>query len=318
MIGSAIGTGTGLYLVLTQDTSHGSHDDHDDHHEGTGVVAEEMAAKAVELKEAPIAEKVTEKEEQVDKDANTILKEKAEKAKEEAKKKAEEAKEKAKEMGEEAKDTVKGEKEEKEEPKEETKEDKLEKANKEDPNQGKKPSDTDKVSLSRIYFCEPANHAQPDARKEDKSFNEMSGKQSGLSNDETHHSTQPGKDDSKSKKGEGVADTAKLKGTVSPDRPSVSTRIVWFSGALLIRSRLRTRRSVARPSRTRTHRSFLVSLSHKSRHLSGIKLRQATVQCKTTVILKLFELSNLIPRQCVMPLHLTFFAGLMRCYAICE
>jgi hypothetical protein len=50
----------------------------------------------------------------------------------------------------------------------------------------------------------------------------MSGKQAGLSNDDTHHTYKHGEDPNKSKKGEGVVDTAKLKGTVSVDRPAVS------------------------------------------------------------------------------------------------
>lgn len=66
------------------------------------------------------------------------------------------------------------------------------------------------------------DHHQPDPRKEPKSQNETSGKQQGLSNDDTHHPVQAGEEDTKSSKGEGVAETAKLKGTVSPERPQVS------------------------------------------------------------------------------------------------
>jgi hypothetical protein len=40
-----------------------------------------------------------------------------------------------------------------------------------------------------------------------------------MSNDDTHHSTNVSDDPTKSSKGEGVAETAKLKGTVSTDRP---------------------------------------------------------------------------------------------------
>ncbi|KAI9892874.1 MAG: hypothetical protein M1814_001033 [Vezdaea aestivalis] len=50
-------------------------------------------------------------------------------------------------------------------------------------------------------------------------LNTQSGKQEGLSNADTKHSTQPHEDPGKSKKGEGVTETAKLKGTVSRDRP---------------------------------------------------------------------------------------------------
>jgi len=47
----------------------------------------------------------------------------------------------------------------------------------------------------------------------------MSGKQEGLSNADTHHTSQISKQPEKSKKGEGVAESAKLKGTVSTNRP---------------------------------------------------------------------------------------------------
>jgi len=70
----------------------------------------------------------------------------------------------------------------------------------------------------------PILTAQPSPRKEPKSFNEMSGKQQGMSNDETHHSSQISKQPEKSKKGEGVAETAKLKGTVSTDRPGAENK----------------------------------------------------------------------------------------------
>ncbi|KAI9825922.1 MAG: hypothetical protein M1819_000441 [Sarea resinae] len=50
---------------------------------------------------------------------------------------------------------------------------------------------------------------------------EMSGKQAGLTTTDTKHSTDITNDPNKSKKGEGVPETAKVKGTVSPDRPQV-------------------------------------------------------------------------------------------------
>jgi len=48
---------------------------------------------------------------------------------------------------------------------------------------------------------------------------DMSEKQKGLSNTDTKHSTDPNADETKSSKGEGTADTAKVKGTVQTDRP---------------------------------------------------------------------------------------------------
>ncbi|TLD29407.1 cylicin I [Venturia nashicola] len=50
---------------------------------------------------------------------------------------------------------------------------------------------------------------------------EMSHKQRGMSNTDTKHSTDPSKDPEMSKKGEGTAETAKIKGTVDPSRPQV-------------------------------------------------------------------------------------------------
>ncbi|KAK5172394.1 hypothetical protein LTR16_011737 [Cryomyces antarcticus] len=57
--------------------------------------------------------------------------------------------------------------------------------------------------------------------KTPKSMNEMSGKQAGLSNTSTKHSTDIANDPEKSKKGEGGPETAKTMGTVSVDRPQV-------------------------------------------------------------------------------------------------
>lgn len=68
------------------------------------------------------------------------------------------------------------------------------------------------------------NSFQADPRGKPKSTNETSGKQEGLSNADTHHSSEISKQDDKSKKGEGVADTAKLKGTVSVDRPGAENK----------------------------------------------------------------------------------------------
>ena len=47
---------------------------------------------------------------------------------------------------------------------------------------------------------------------------QMSGKQAGLSNTDTKHSTDPANDPEKSKKSEGAPETAKLQGTVDPGR----------------------------------------------------------------------------------------------------
>ncbi|KAF2808997.1 uncharacterized protein BDZ99DRAFT_477482 [Mytilinidion resinicola] len=62
---------------------------------------------------------------------------------------------------------------------------------------------------------------KPDAQKEPVKGG-TSGKQEGISNADTHHSTDT-HDGSKSTKGEGVAETAKLKGTVQADRPGAES-----------------------------------------------------------------------------------------------
>jgi hypothetical protein len=49
----------------------------------------------------------------------------------------------------------------------------------------------------------------------------ISGKQEGISNTDTKHSTDLVSDSEKSKKGEGGPETAKSKGTISPNRPMV-------------------------------------------------------------------------------------------------
>jgi hypothetical protein len=73
--------------------------------------------------------------------------------------------------------------------------------------------------LHLCYFLDQANKRQPGAKKDPKSQNEMSGKQQDLDNDDTGHSTPIADNPNKSSKGEGEAETAKLKGTVDTNRP---------------------------------------------------------------------------------------------------
>ncbi|KAK1147776.1 hypothetical protein N8T08_000289 [Aspergillus melleus] len=63
----------------------------------------------------------------------------------------------------------------------------------------------------------PSNVDQPDTRKEAGDFTSTSGKQEGVSNTTTDNPyvNEPGK----SVKGEGETETAKVKGTVAPERP---------------------------------------------------------------------------------------------------
>ena len=108
-------------------------------------------------------------------------------------------------------------KESKEEPKEESKE--APKSEHQDPSKATKENSEEKDKQS------PDESDKPDPRKEEtKSANEMSGKQKGLSNDNTEHTSQISKHPEKSKKGEGVAETAKLQGTVSTDRPGAENK----------------------------------------------------------------------------------------------
>ena len=61
--------------------------------------------------------------------------------------------------------------------------------------------------------------SQAKTQKDPGHKNSTSSKQEGLSNSDTAHSTPVAKSPDKSSKGEGAADTAKLKGSVKPDRP---------------------------------------------------------------------------------------------------
>ncbi|KAH7138772.1 hypothetical protein B0J11DRAFT_515255 [Dendryphion nanum] len=70
----------------------------------------------------------------------------------------------------------------------------------------------------------PSKSDEPSAIKPSKSQNEQSGKQQGLDNDDTGHTSAPQDDPQKSKKGEGAAETAKLKGTVSTERPPAENK----------------------------------------------------------------------------------------------
>lgn len=61
---------------------------------------------------------------------------------------------------------------------------------------------------------------------------EQGKKEEGISNTDTAHSSDISQDPGKSKKGEGTAETAKIKGTVKPDRPTVSPLLPSSVGLL--------------------------------------------------------------------------------------
>ncbi|PSN66038.1 hypothetical protein BS50DRAFT_574513 [Corynespora cassiicola Philippines] len=121
-------------------------------------------------------------------------------------------------------------------PKEEAKEEPKEESKEEAPKEEKKPEaeekkeEEPKEEKSEEKKEEPKAEASPDKsdeptpRKEPKSSNETSGKQEGLSNADTKHTHAIHEEPEKSKKGEGVAETAKLKGTVSTERPQAENK----------------------------------------------------------------------------------------------
>ncbi|KAL8690033.1 MAG: hypothetical protein Q9218_004433 [Villophora microphyllina] len=68
---------------------------------------------------------------------------------------------------------------------------------------------------------DPPDTDKPAGSKQTGSPGTMTDKQHGLSNTQTKHSTDIDSDPNKSKKGEGMAETAKVQGTVDPQRPQV-------------------------------------------------------------------------------------------------
>ena len=82
----------------------------------------------------------------------------------------------------------------------------------------------DQVQFGKLYLRKSIDIAfflQPAASKTPKSMNFTSGKQEGLSNTDTKHSTDITNNPEKSTKGEGTPETSKTKGTVDPNRPQV-------------------------------------------------------------------------------------------------
>ena len=200
-------------MVVNQDTGGHHEEHHDEHHEEAHEKHEEEPKE--EAKEQQPEKKAEEKTEDTPEEKPKDTSDKADEKKDE-----------------------------KEEPKEEKKEEET-----------SSPEKTDEVSIHPRPTLALLIPSQPTPRKEAKSQNETSGKQEGVSNTDTKHSTQIDDKEDKSKKGEGVAETAKLKGTVSSDRPQVWLCVVacfdrrWS----LTDTRPRTRKSVARLSRTRSN-----------------------------------------------------------------
>jgi len=121
--------------------------------------------------------------------------------------------------------TVGEEDEPEEDSKEESKEESKDESKEEPKSDQQNPSKPTKENSEEKDTQSPDVSDKPDPRKEEtKSQNETSGKQKGLSNDNTEHTSQISKQPEKSKKGEGVAETAKLQGTVSTERPGAENK----------------------------------------------------------------------------------------------
>ncbi|KAF9629222.1 hypothetical protein BFW01_g10425 [Lasiodiplodia theobromae] len=133
-----------------------------------------------------------------------------------------EAKEESKE---ESKDESKEQPKE-EAPKEDSSEDKNTRSSQDDAKEGASKKRIDSDNRKEIGSGDSKADAEGSAKdkpapsKEPLSQNQTSGKQQGVSNTDTRHSTDVDNDPSKSKKSEGGVDTAKSKGTISPNRPA--------------------------------------------------------------------------------------------------
>lgn len=187
MAAAAIGTTVGLYVVVTQDTDHG-----DEHHPLGDTHGETRALKTGT--------------------GSTIGEENKQNKKEEEDESEEEPQAETKDESE-------------DEPKNESKDESKDEPKEEDADEKKESSKPNKDNSEEKKSQSPDESDKAEPRKEQtKSTNEMSGKQKGVSNGDTHHSIQISKRDDKSKKGEGVAETAKLQGTVSTKRPGAENK----------------------------------------------------------------------------------------------
>ncbi|OCL10695.1 hypothetical protein AOQ84DRAFT_438173 [Glonium stellatum] len=112
------------------------------------------------------------------------------------------------------------------EEKHEEKEEQPEASEKEEPASEEKPKEGGKSDESAKDSEKPDDSKptdKPAVAKPAKSSNEMSGKQEGFTNTDTGHSEMGDKMLDASKKGEGSIESAKQKGTVSPDRPQAES-----------------------------------------------------------------------------------------------
>jgi hypothetical protein len=206
MVSSLVGTSAALYVVLNQDLSHGSHEE--DHHE-----PEKLTTQPEEnMTDKPDADRPDHEPKRDNSKAGGATVDK------------------------EAKNASKGHTEEDLEGEKNTakqgdiKEDLAKQKSEDSPHataddkSSDSPVDNDTVRFrSACIPYQQANRSQPDSRKPSGDFTDTSGKQEGMSNADTKHTSDIHNDPQKSKKGEGVAETAKLKGTVSTERPGAES-----------------------------------------------------------------------------------------------
>lgn len=115
-----------------------------------------------------------------------------------------------------------------------------------------------------------------------------------MSNADTHHSLQISKHSEQSKKGEGVAETAKLQGTVSTNRPGVRIPTQPHGMRTLTTSRPKTKKSAASPTLTRTRRATICIISVY--HLLCCSNRAAAPSPAPTCTLKVVFLQPILAR----------------------
>ncbi|KAF9736455.1 hypothetical protein PMIN06_008605 [Paraphaeosphaeria minitans] len=191
MVSSLAGTSAALYVVLNQDLSHASHDDHEEH-----ALPDKLTTQPEEaMNDKPDSDlpSLDPKRDNAAAGGATVDKE----AKNAPKGHSEEELEGEKNSGRAA----------------DVKEDLAKQKDEESPHA----TADDKSSDS------PDDQDTPHSRKPSGDSTDTSGKQEGVSNADTKHTSAIHEDEQKSKKGEGVAETAKLKGTVSTERPGAES-----------------------------------------------------------------------------------------------
>jgi len=219
-------TAVGLYIALSP-TEGGAHA-HDTHHEGHGKEygsdhKEEAAEepKEEEVKEESKDEPAESKEESKDESEEKPAEDKAESKEEEKPSKDEESKDDSK-PSDEGKKGDEGKTEDDTNASEDqgTKGDTQKGATKQQHDVKHREEDAGKGAV-KVRMDSPASKNIGEGSSAGEGDHYAKTAQKGISNTDTRHSTDPHADPGKSSKGEGTAETAKIKGTVKPDRPQV-------------------------------------------------------------------------------------------------